>query len=67
MMTLQKRRQLHLGLECHKRSKMGRHVFSYRGAKCWMEIDPELRQLEKLAGFKSQLIKRICRDINHPT
>ena len=49
------------------RSKMGHHAFSYRGAKCLMELDPELRQVETLIGFKNELIKRICRDINHPT
>ncbi len=49
------------------RSKLGRHAFYYHGAKCWMELDPELRQIEKLSGFKSEMMKRISRDINHPT
>ena len=49
------------------RSHMGRYAFSYRGAKFWTNLDPTLRKEEELNGFKGQLIKQICRNINHPT
>ena len=40
------------------RSKMGRQ-FSYGGSKDWMEIDPTTRNIDKLAGFKNELIKQM--------
>ena len=49
------------------RSKMGRYCFSYRGSKCWMDLDNQTRSIAKLASFKSELIRLICRDLNHPT
>ena len=44
----------------------GRKAFSYHGPAHWNGVKSELRNIEKLVSFKSQLLKEILRDVNHP-
>ncbi len=44
----------------------GRKAFRYRGPMCWNGLDNDLKTSESTATFKSKMMKKIMRDVNHP-
>ena len=47
-------------------TSQGRKAFRYRGPTCWNGIEQGLKTSESLAIFKSNMMKKLMRDVNHP-
>ena len=47
-------------------TSQGRKAFRYRGPTCWNGMEPNLKTSESLAIFKSNMMKKLLRDVNHP-
>ncbi len=47
-------------------SNQGRKAFRYRGPMCWNDLEQNLKTSESLAIFKSSMMKKLMRDVNHP-
>ena len=50
----------------HLRTTLGRRAFRYRGPVCWNKLDNGLKISESTAIFKSNILKNLMRDVNHP-
>ncbi len=49
------------------RMATGGKAYSFRGPDHWNKLDSTHREIEKLDHFKSEIIKNMLRDVNHPT
>ena len=49
------------------KTNMGRKAFSYRGPSHWEGLPVHLKNIKSPDVFKSECLKTICRDENHPT
>ena len=44
----------------------GRKAFKYTGPLCWNSLEPDIKKSETVMSFKSNMLKLIMRDVNHP-
>ena len=49
------------------RTNQGRRAFSFRGPDHWDKLPADIKNIESLAVFKTEYVKRFNRDENHPT
>ncbi len=50
----------------HYRTVTGRKAFSFRGPQTCNSLNRPIRMIESLNAFKSEILKDVMRDVNHP-
>ena len=48
------------------RTNFGRNAYSYKGPKHWNRIPPHIKSSKSVNVFKSEYLKLLLRDVNHP-
>ena len=50
----------------NRRTVMGRRGISFRGPNHWEKLPPQLKTITSPTGFKSEYLKLLLWDVNHP-